>query len=251
MARSAADQQKIDAYVTALQGVLAPDRLAAYRPAGGDDLAMVSTYFWNAALSRDLHLVLGAVEVSMRNGMHAALSAHTGHANWYDRIVLLARESKRIRIAKKTIKDAKKPVIPGRVVAGLTFDFWTSLLSAGAGPSGYGATLWSPNNAALVKLAFPNLQAPHDNRSYAHRRFNTLRLLRNRTSHHEPIWQGMTLLGKPTLPLADLYADALDAIGWVSPELQASIVAYDRFPDTLQNGLVAQEKAITDHLGIS
>lgn len=251
MTLSSAGAATIAAYVASLEAVLAPDRLAAYRPPGGNDPAMVSTYFWNAALSRDLHLIMGAVEVSMRNGIHTALSVYAGQSDWYDRIALLPREQIRVDQAKDTIRKAGKPVTPGRVVAAVNFDFWTSLLSAGFGPNGYGTTIWSPNNAALVKRAFPNLPVPNDNRGYAHNRFNTLRLLRNRTSHHEPIWQGMTLRSGTTFPLADLYADALDAIGWVSPELRSSIVAFDRFPATLQSGLAAQKEAIKRHLGIN
>lgn len=250
MTLSARDLHKVVSYVASLEAVLAPDRLAAYRPAGGDDLAMVSTYFWNAALSCDLHFSLGVVEVSMRNGVHGALSAHANRNDWYDAIPLLRCERERIDSAKDTIRKSGKPVVPGRVVAGVTFDFWTSMLSVGYGPNGYGSTLWSPNNAALVKHAFPNLPAPNDNRSYAHNRFNVLRLLRNRTSHHEPIWRGMTLRHGASFALADLYANTLDAIGRVSPELQSSVVAYDRFPETLQTGVATQEAAIKRHLGI-
>ncbi len=251
MARSIAAAQKVADYAAALEAVLAPDRLAAYRPPGGDELAMITTYFWNAALARDLHFGLGAVEVSMRNGIHTALSAHAGHADWYDRVPLLPRERRRVDDAKDTIRKSGKAVIPGRVVAGVMFDFWTSMLSTGFGPNGYGAAIWSPNNAALIEVAFPNLQPPNDNRSFAHDRFNVLRLLRNRTSHHEPIWQGMTLRDGRTFTLADLYVDILDAIGWVSLALRDSVVAYDPFPTTLRNGFVEQEQRIKQHLGIA
>lgn len=233
--------------------MLAPDRLASYRPHGADDLTTIATYFWNIALSRELHTGLGAAEVSMRNGIHNALTAHTGFADWYDRIPLLPREARAVAEAKVDIARSGKPVIPGRVVAGLRFGFWTSLLSAGSGPHGYGATLWSPNNAALITQAFPYLQPPHQYRSYAHRRFNTLRLLRNRTMHHEPIWRGMTVRQqreRPTFALTDLYPDIIDAIGWTSPRLRDSIVAFDRFPDTLANGLARQIREIEALLGI-
>ena len=244
--------RRIAAYFADLEAALAPDRLASYRPLGADDLTTIGTYFWNVALARDLHSGLGAAEVSMRNGIHNALTAHTGFADWYDQIPLLHREAKAITDARIEIARSGKPVVPGRVVAGLSFGFWTSLLSAGAGPHGYGATLWSPNNAALIIQAFPYLQSPNQNRRYVHRRFNTLRLLRNRTMHHEPIWRGMTLRQQRrlTFTLADLYADIIDAIGWASPRLRDSIVAFDRFPDTLANGLPRQIRKIEVFLGI-
>ena len=246
-------EQAIATYFADLEAALAPDRLASYRPTGASDLATIATYFWNIALSRDLHLGLGAAEVSMRNGIHNALTTHTGHLDWYDHLPLLPREAQQVIDVKAEIARSGKPVIPGRVVAGLRFGFWTSLLSTGFGPQGYGTALWSPNNAALLIKAFPNLRPPNQYRGYVHARFNTLRLLRNRTMHHEPIWQGMTVRRQQktaTFALTALYADILDAIGWTSPRLRDSVVAFDRFPETVTNGLVTQAKEIENFLGI-
>jgi hypothetical protein len=244
--------QILAGYVADLEAALTADRLAAYRPAGGDDLAMVTTYFWNVALCRELYPCLSALEVSMRNGIHDALTAHTGHADWYDHVPLLQREHDKLAIAKASILRAHKPLVPGRVVAELDFSFWTSLLSAGAGPAGYGATLWSPNNAALVRRAFPHLPAPNQNRGFVHRRFNTLRLLRNRVFHYEPVWRGLTVQSGQSFALAGLHADIVDAIGWVSPRLRATLgdPAFDRFPRALRNGYAAVEADIKQHLGI-
>lgn len=248
---ASADAQKIAAYRARLELVLTPARLASYIPLGGNDLAVVTTYFWNAALTRDFHTSLGAAEIAARNGIHKALHIHTGHPAWYDRVVLLPREATALATVKKDIVAGGKPVIPGRVIAGLSFGFWTGLLSTGFGPHGYGKVLWSPNNAALIAQAFPLLAPLNQNRGYVHDRLNTLRLLRNRTSHHEPIWRGMTLRSGKTFSLAGLYTDILDTIGWVSIELRDSTHAYDRFPHTLQHGFTDHETMIKQHLGIS
>jgi hypothetical protein len=243
-------EQVIAAYLADLEAALAPDRLASYRPAGADDLATIATYFWNIGLSRDLHLGLGAAEVSMRNGIHNALTARAGQANWYDVILLLPNEVISVQKAKQTVRASKKPLVPGRVVAELSFSFWTSMLSAGFGPYGYGVALWTPNNAVLVTEAFPYLQPPNQNRSYVHNRFNMLRLLRNRTHHHEPIWRGMILRSGQQFTLQALYDDILESIGWTSPRLRDSVVAFDRFPNTLANGMVEQINEIETFLGI-
>lgn len=206
---------------------------------------MVTTYFWNMALSRELMLSLGMVEIIMRNGIHRALTSHTGHPDWYDHIVLLPRQQSKIDTTRTEIANAGKPVTPGRIVAGLDFGFWTGLLS-----SGYGA-IWTPNNAALIGVAFPHLTAVHRHRGFAHSRFNNIRRLRNRISHHEPIWQGVRLnRGQPLVTLARMYADIVEAIGWVSPTLRDSVNAFDRFPDTLQNGQVTIAAQIKQHLNI-
>ena len=245
--------QIIDQYFADLEAAYAPDRLATYRPAGADNLTTIATYFWNISLSRDLYLSLGAAEVSMRNGIHRALSAYAGAANWYDHIPLLTRDSGAVNGAKDEIRKSGKPIIPGRVVASLNFGFWISILSAGSGPQGYGSTIWSPNTAALIRYAFPHLQAPNQNRGYVHNRLNIFRLLRNRTMHHEPIFNGMTVRRQnrtTTYALVDLYDDIVHAIGWTSPRLRDSIVAFDRFPDTLANGIPTQIAEIEAFLGL-
>ena len=242
--------QRIAAYANDLGIALAPDRLAAYQPTAGGDLEMVTTYFWNVALCQDLYLALGAVEVAMRNGIHNALFAHTGHEDWYDQIALLPREQRKIDNAKHAIQGARKTIVPGRVVSGVTFEFWTSLLSKGTGPNGYGRVLWSPNNAALIRRAFPLLPVPNDNRGYVHRRFNTIRILRNRVSHHEPIWRGVTLQNRSTITLAQIHADIVEAIGWVSPTLRDSVVGLGRFPHTLRCGYAEVEVALKRHIGV-
>lgn len=248
---SSTSAQILAAYVADLQHDLAPDRLAAYQPAGGNDLAMVTTYFWNRALCRELHLCLSVVEVTMRNGIHRTLAAHTGHPDWYDHIHLLPRQQNKINSTKVEISNAGKPLIPGRVIAGLDFGFWTSLLSAGAGQYGYGATLWSPNNAALVGQAFPFLTPLNQYRSYVHNRFNTIRLFRNRISHHEPIWRGFVpRRGQQPIPLSQMHDDIIDAVGWVSPVLESSVRAFDRFPATLKYGQGTIETEIKQHLNI-
>lgn len=248
-----ARQQIISHYFTDLEAALAPDRLATYRIPGADDLETIATYFWNITLSRDLYLSLGAVEVCMRNGIHQALTNYAGSADWYDHIPLLPREADAVNRAKGEISKSARPIIPGRVVAALQFGFWTNILSVGFGPYGYGSAIWSPNNAALIRHAFPHLQAPNQNRRYVHNRFNILRLLRNRTMHHEPIFQGMTVRGqngKTTYPLSDLYDDIVEAISWTSPRLRDSIAAFDRFPGTLAGGIPTQISEIEALLSI-
>lgn len=153
----------VSQYVAALRRALSSDRLDAYRPQEGDDLAMIATYFWNVALCQALYPSLGALEVAMRNGIHDALRARFGRDDWYDiEGVLLPAEVKRVERAKKKIRDAKRdeivadhdPATPGRVVASLTFGDWTSLLDAGYGGSPKGPQFWAPTTGLLAAV-FP------------------------------------------------------------------------------------------------
>lgn len=236
------------AYVADLRRGLSPDRLASYRPTGGDDLAMAANYFWNTALCQTLYPSLSALEVSMRNGIHGALSAHFATTAWYDiPQLLLPRESAQISDAKRKIRRSGKPIAPPRVVAALSLGFWTSILD-----TGYGARIWiAKNPAVLVRQAFPYAPLHMQVRSRAHDRFNTIRFLRNRVFHYEPIWKGVSLPDGRTASLADLHADIVDSIGWVDPTLQASVVAFDRFPHTLRGGRATVRSEIEHHLGIN
>ena len=222
----------------------APVRLAAYRTPDDTDLDTLANYFWNIALSRDLYFALSALEVSMRNSIDHALAIHVGHPDWYHRIPLLHREANAVTRARETITRSNRAVTPGRMIAELSFGFWTSLLSAG-----YGSEAWSTDDADLVKVAFPGLGAERQHRRFVHGRFDAIRQLRNRTSHLEPIWQGVVLKGGQPMTLGTLYADTLDAIAWSSPSLRDAVAALDRFPETLATGWEAQRAQIVALVG--
>lgn len=223
------------------------DRLVAYRPPGGDDLAMVATYFWNVALCQALYPTLGAVEVSMRNAIHDALTAHFRTAAWYDRPnLLLARELAQVVEAKRKIQRTRKAVIPPRVVAALNYGFWTSILD-----TGYGTSIWSARNPAiLVRQAFPQAPLHLQVRGRAHQRFNEIRFLRNRVFHYEPIWQGVPMPNGRIAHLVDLHAGIVEAIGWVDPTLRSTIEAFDTFPSSYRTGRQLTQRQIEQHLGL-
>lgn len=234
----------VAAYIAELERALSPERLAPYRPAGGDDLAMVTTYFWNIALCQDLYACLGALEVSLRNGIHHALTVRYGRDDWYDISgLLLTRERNDVTMAKKEVADAAKPVTPGRVMAALRFGFWTSILDRAYGDSPKGPRFWVSPNSPDLAVAFPHApQAYQGYRGRIHTRFNRLRKLRNRVFHYEPIWRGAVLpaeqRGQPAQlePLPALHEQILEAIGWVSPTLEATTRYLETFDDTYQHG---------------
>lgn len=246
----------VNQYVIDLAHVLSADRLAPYRPSGGDDLAMIATYFWNVALCQALYASLGAAEVAIRNGLHDTLAQHFGQADWYDRPnLLLARELRDVASAKTNIVAAGKPVVPGRVVAALPFGFWTSLLDTAYGASPSGPQLWIATNG-LLATAFPHATPYYsDHRRRVHVRVDSLRRLRNRVFHHEPVWNGVLLPSRrrkqpPRLaPLATLYTDIIETIGWVSPTLQATTTHLDTFPQVLAAGSSAIEAEIRAYIG--
>lgn len=202
---------------------------------------MVTNYFWNIALCRELYTCLGILEVAMRNSIHDTLTVHFGTAAWYDwRGLLLDREARNISRVMKDIRDARKEVIPGRIVAGLSFGFWTSMLD-----SAYGHTLWSQQGAPgtdLLRQAFPFAPPYYSVRRRVHRRVNTVRNLRNRVFHYEPIWHWNDLQLR--------HAEIIEVIGWINPTARSSTIALDRFPPVFQHGRTTTENDLKRHLRI-
>ncbi len=235
-------EQVLATFVADLEAALSCDRLAPFQPPGGDDLGMVATYLWNVAICRELYTSLGMLEVAMRNGIHAALTAHFGQADWYDRpSLLLTRERDDVAKAKRGIAAAGHPIIPPRVMAALNFGFWTSILD-----QAYGGRIWTPPPPApsvLIPRAFPHAPAHYQTRGRVHDRFNTIRKLRNRVFHHEPIWNRTDLLLR--------HQEIIESIGWVSPTLRDATVAFDRFPDVYQNGRTGIVADLKTHLRIT
>lgn len=255
----------VAAYVGDLRRALSSGRLERYRPKGGDDLAMAAHYVWNMELCRELYQPLGALEVVLRNAVHETLRRHYGMDDWYDHgganpkaPALLKNEEQSVDTAKKEIRRDKKreiaqgidPVTPGRVIAALRFGFWTSLLDSAYGTSPKGPQFWTPTNGLLTQV-LPHAGTYYtEHRGRVHRRFNDLRILRNRVFHYEPICYGIALEGGRFVPLTDLHTQLIEAIGWASPTLQRTVQHFDRFIHIHQHGQRAIRNQLRRHLGI-
>lgn len=234
--------QVLATFIANLEAALSPDRLAPFRLPGGDDLAMAATYLWNVAICRELYTSLGMLEVALRNSIYSTLATHFGRDDWYDRPNLLQRrELVDVARAKGFVVEAKHLVIPPRVVASLTFGFWTSLLDGA-----YGNPIWTPpptTISVLIPQVFPHASAHFQTRGRAHERINAVRKLRNRVFHFEPVWNRTDLVRE--------HQEIVEAIGWVSPTLHAATVAFDRFPDVYQNGPTGIVTDLKAHIGIT
>jgi hypothetical protein len=226
-------------FVSALYPWVSRDRLEAYRPYKGTDLEMVVNYLFNTALSEALYTSLGFLEVTLRNSLHETIATYYRRSNWYDRPGVLEQyQADDVTKAKRRIAGLGKGVVPGRVVAELNFGFWVSLLSGA-----YDRRFWWPNQAQLLKSAFPNIPSNLRQRKTIYARYNSLRELRNRVMHHEPIWN------RPTL--AQDYQHVYEAIGWISPDMAVTAQFIDRFPDILVYGQRRIEVKLKSHFGIS
>lgn len=212
-------------------------RLEGYRPQpSGSDLDMLTNYFWNIDLAESLVPCLHAVELALRNSIHAAFTAHYGTDMWFYQEDVL-QSGQLVQFANGLREVAKKPKpLAGRIVAELQFGFWVTLLS---GP--YDQEIWANSNFTLLRTVFPN--APTLSRDQAHKRFNPIRQLRNRVMHHEPIWD------QNKINLTQRHQEIHEAIQWISPTLGQAILAVDNFKVVI-NGKAQVQAGLKTHLGI-
>lgn len=214
-----------DPYVQLFQELEQPfsrERLGSYFQASGSERAALINYFWNIQLCEALYPTLDALEVALRNAIHAAATVRYGTEYWFDQpTVLRFRQPDAVQAARDELQRNNAPQNAGRIVAELSFGFWTTILS---GP--YEQHFWRPNNYRPLRQVVPRMPYRERTRVKVHDRVNDLRGLRNRVFHYEPVWN------RPTL--AQDHANLLETIGWISPELRKTIKQFDRFPRVLQ-----------------
>jgi hypothetical protein len=210
-----------------LQRILSPARLAAYQTRPDDRARTVfGRYRWNMALCASIQPCLHYVEVALRNSLHRSLSGHCTSTPWYEMSsrILKPEEHQAVARARQELLGRGKPDTSDRMVAELSFGFWTRLLSRP-----YEGILWP----RLLESAFSHMPRRRRRRVEVAQRFNRIRHLRNRISHHEPIWHWRDL--EPQ------YNDILDALDWFEPTLKGCLPQHERFEDVYTRSSVAYE----------
>lgn len=195
-----------------LEEALSLERFGRYLAwAEGDRARALDLYTLNTRLSEALYTPLQMLEVVLRNRIHAVLSVSV-QPRWFEVPGFLAvphQNEQVVEVLAALARERKEPT-PGRVVAALTFSFWTTMLGTSY------ENLWQTSLNRIGRredgkgLRRKDLSGP----------LTPIRLLRNRIAHHEPIlpWD---------LPK---HHDAMLRItGWLSPAAAAWCRALDRF----------------------
>lgn len=185
---------------TGLEQALSLERFGRYFTWANEDRAgALELYALNTAVSESLYTPLQMLEVALRNRIHDVLSDRFGD-DWFDAPNLLKGEGVRRQIteAREGLRRRGRATTPGRVVASLTFGFWTTLLG--------------PDYENLWQQTLKRIACRDDGRGLRRKDFSSslkpIRDLRNRVAHHEPIIN---------LPLLAHYEDVLRLTRWLSP----------------------------------
>lgn len=195
-----------------LRRAISSERFGTYeRLAHGSELAAFQLYTFNAALGSAFHGPLQALEVTLRNAVHALMMTAEG-PSWYDATPLHATQRDAVEAAKQSLRRERKSETPGGIIAGTNFGFWVGLFA-----KRYDALLWRP----LLHQVFH----PTPARRHVHGQLDRMRTLRNRIAHHEPIVQRN---------LRADYGTILWLLDLLSPTKAAWVKHYSRVPETLR-----------------
>ncbi len=209
-------------YFQKLEHALAPERIDAYRQDGANQPVTMARYLWNMALCESLYPTLQIAEVALRNSLHHALTNHFKSSEWYDQVTKLPKwQSDQIETAKQKLRTNRKPVTHGRIVAELSFGFWTGFFNKANLSNGLGFM--------LSGKAFPHAQKSNREVRNLNTKWKRVRDLRNRVFHHDRIihWED----------LDDQHRNILEVTKWISPELAELSKTLDRYTQTRQAGL--------------
>lgn len=210
-----------------LEKTLSLERFSRYRAWAGDDRARAfELYALNMRLSESLYIPLQMLEVALRNRIHAVLAIARA-PRWFEDSHFLRVPHQNAQVAEalaELARERKEPT-PGRVVAALTFSFWTAMLG-----SVY-ENLWQTELHRIARR--------EDGRGLRRKDFSgaitPIRLLRNRVAHHEPIlnWdlpkhhEAMLRLTGWLSPYAAIWCRGLDRFDQVYPVTRIALQATD------------------------
>lgn len=210
------------AFFQKLEAILHSERMDAYRQDKASAERTLARYALNMALCEALYPALQYAEIALRNAIHRGLTIRCGTDQWYDAgLGLTPWQEARIQDAKTNLARNAKPNTSGRIVAELTFGFWTAFFNHFHARSGIGHF--------LTRHVFAHAPKTERALSKVDTRWNAIRDLRNRVFHHERIihWRD----------LHDQHDSILQVIGWISPELRQMTEAMDRFKALRAEGL--------------
>lgn len=189
---------------------LSDERLAGYRAEPNEPIDItLERYLWNLRLCSAFYVPLHVLEIGFRNTVYQAFAQAHG-PDWLRNGKLLAPgDAAAVQNALSQLQTRRESTTVGKIIAELSFGFWTSLLT-----KRYESSLPMPTHALfwpkLLSTAFPHMPRHIRTRKNISIRLDHIRKLRNRVFHHEPIWK--------ISDLVERHREIVEAVGWISPD---------------------------------
>lgn len=202
------------------------ERLEKYLSKTAEDrLAAEFLYVANHKISEGLFPLISVLEVTLRNCVHTTMSSKYGTAEWWVVAPLAGSHDfqpslEKIRRAKQKIymrggAQSVAQVKAGQVVAEVSFGFWTDLFQ-----EELSTLLWSD-----LLLGIKHIPDDSRKRRKVGKPLQSLKVLRNRVMHHEPI-----LFDQSASPDA-LHQKGVELMSWIAPSMNVWLGKFDRFAE--------------------
>jgi hypothetical protein len=196
-----------------LELALSLERFGRYLTwAGRDRERAIELYTLNTRISESLYTPLQSLEVALRNRIHVVMAEGLGDEAWFHQagVLLNDRQPEQLIKAVEDLKAVNKMPTPGRIVAALSFGFWTAM--------------FGPHYEGLWRTTLHRIAAKPDGKRLKRKDFSgpltPIRSIRNRIAHHEPII---------TWDLPGIHKRMVELTRWLSPAAAAWCRENDRF----------------------
>jgi hypothetical protein len=190
--------------INALRDAISPARLGTYLKSSHGNLRRAfDLYAWNVQASAALYPILQVNEIALRNAVNRAIVSQFGpHWPYSQGFLRNLHKNERETFEKgRTKLEAKLRagrVSTDHVVASQTYWFWVMLLT-----SRFENRIWKRE----FTISFPSAP-PRIDRGVVHERADSIRVLRNRIAHYEPLLD---------YDLAGTYQRVAAMVRWISP----------------------------------
>jgi len=177
--------------IIALKSALSAARINTYEIAAGttgnEDLSGLNLYLWNAQISGEFLTPLHICEVVIRNAVADAIEQQYGNQWPWSKTFqtsLPSPPSLKVYNPQKNLCDvSKKQVTVGKVIPELNFVFWQKMFT-----KRHDVRLWD-KYLLNVMPGCDKAQSIKNLRQSIFQDIDTVRELRNRIAHHEPIFK--------------------------------------------------------------
>ncbi len=195
-----------------LERLLSEKRLDTYyKLFNGDKNKAIEYYKLNTKVSEAFYPMLANLEIALRNSVHQSFVVRFDTENWFE-TVEYQDLADQIKIAQSKIIRSKQQLSCDKIVAELTFGFWTSLFN-----KQYAKLFWRP-----LMFAFKELDNEEKQRDKIAYKLNQVRKFRNRVFHYEPICNNL-------LALKTNYTNIVDILNWLDKDLVAWTLTNENF----------------------
>jgi hypothetical protein len=176
---------------------------------------IIGAYHWNLLICQTLYPFIHSVEIALRNSIHKAATEKFNTEFWFNDVVIDGKSKLILEDTKKDLSKRLDLITASDIVAGLTFGFWVTLIKQKIYADQYNKKRLWPD---LIPSVFPHYARGMDDRKNISKRFEEIKLIRNRLFHHEPIWKfkNSKTSQESIIELRRKFMDIFKAIGWLS-----------------------------------